>query len=157
MSHISEKVGVMSGDQQFVTVRVGGSLFGLPIAAVHEVFVPDHVTRVPLAPSEVKGILNLRGRIVTTIDLRDLLGFEPSDAKDRTAVGIGYRNEFFGLIIDEVGEVLSLDGGAQKPVPLNLEARWAEIVSGVHYVGGELMLILNVEQALARVTAPLAA
>jgi purine-binding chemotaxis protein CheW len=157
MTQTMEKVASMSGEQQFVTVRVGGSLFGLPIAAVHEVFVPEHVTRVPLAPPEVKGILNLRGRIVTTIDLRHLLGFEPVEAKDRTAVGIEYKNEFFGLVIDEVGEVLSLDTAARKPVPLNLEARWAEIVSGVHYVGGELLLVLDVEQALARVTAPLAA
>ncbi|MBK1622006.1 MULTISPECIES: chemotaxis protein CheW [Afifella] len=145
-----------SAANQYVTVRIGGQRFGLPIAAVHEVFVPEQVTRVPLAPKEVEGVLNLRGRIVTTIDLRQLLGFPPSDAKEKMAVGIEYKSESFGLIIDEVGEVMHLEE-ALEPCPPNLDPRWAEIVKGVYHVSGELMLILDVEAALARVTVALAA
>jgi len=58
---------------EFVTVTIGGHLFGLPIARVQDVFVPDRLTRVPLAPPEVAGILNLRGRVVTAIDMRSRL------------------------------------------------------------------------------------
>jgi len=157
MSEINQTGNVPSTENQYVTVRIGGQLFGLPIAAVHEVFVPEHVTRVPLAPKEVEGVLNLRGRIVTTIDLRQLLGLPPAETDKKMAVGIEHKSESFGLIIDEVGEVLSLDEATREPCPPNLDPRWAELVEGVHRISGELLLVLNVQAALAGVTAALAA
>ncbi|MBZ8131815.1 chemotaxis protein CheW [Afifella sp. IM 167] len=157
MSDIIEVGNVPSTKNQYVTVRIAGQLFGLPIDAVHEVFVPEHVTRVPLAPKEVQGVLNLRGRIVTTIDLRQLLGLPPQDSDRKMAVGIEYKSESFGLIIDEVGEVLSLDEATREPCPPNLDPRWAELVEGVHRVSGELLLVLDVQASLAGVTAALAA
>jgi purine-binding chemotaxis protein CheW len=141
---------------QYVTVRVAGQLFGLPILAVHEVFVPDRVTRVPLAGDEIEGVLNLRGRIVTTINMRRLLGYPPNGAAGTMAVGIEYKGEAYGLIIDEVGEVLTLDAVHREAPPANLDRRLADIVVGVHRLAGELMLILDVERALGRVSAPTA-
>jgi purine-binding chemotaxis protein CheW len=94
---------------------------------------------------------------VTTIDLRRLLGLPCPEAAGRMAVGIEYKGESYGLLIDEVGEVLSLDSAEWEPNPANLDRRWNEVVSGVHRVSGELMLILDVERALARVTTDLAA
>ena len=134
---------------QYVTVRIGGQLFGLPILAVHEVFIADRVTRVQLAPEEIEGVLNLRGRIVTTINMRRLLGFPPNeDARETMAVGVDYKGESYGLIIDTVGEVLSVDASTRQPNPANLDRRWAEISAGVHRLSGELMVILDVERVL---------
>ncbi|TCT07960.1 chemotaxis protein CheW [Aquabacter spiritensis] len=134
---------------QYVTVRIGGQLFGVPIEIVHEVFTPDRITRVPLAPSEIEGVLNLRGRIVTMVNMRRLLGL--SGAADAvTAVGIERSGEAFGLIIDEVGEVLVLETGHREPNPSNLDPRWTELVTGVHRLTDELMLVLDVERALGR-------
>ncbi len=65
---------------EYVTVTVEAQLFGLPIARVQDVFIPDRLTRVPLAPDEVAGILNLRGRIVTAIEMRSRLGLPPRPA-----------------------------------------------------------------------------
>ena len=62
--------------KEYVTATVGGQLFGLPILRVQDVFLPERITRVPLAPPEVAGVLNLRGRIVTLIDMRRSLGLE---------------------------------------------------------------------------------
>jgi purine-binding chemotaxis protein CheW len=157
MSRNVAKADVISAATQYVTVRIGGQLFGLPIASVHEVFVPDRITRVPLAPGEIEGVLNLRGRIVTTIDLRRLLGLPAPEATGRMAVGIEFKGESYGLLIDEVGEVMSLDSAEWEPNPANLDRRWNEVVSGVHRISGELMLILDVERALARVATELAA
>ncbi len=72
---------------QYITVRVHDQLFGLPIAAINEVFVPEQITRVKLAPREVAGVLNLRGRIATMIEMRALLGFPPREAGSLVAAG----------------------------------------------------------------------
>lgn len=140
---------------QFVTFRIGGQLFGTPILGVHEVFELERVARVPLAPPEIDGVLNLRGRIVTTIAMRSLLGFPPraTTAERSLAIGVEFKGEFYGLVIDEVGEVMALDGARSEPVPANLDRRWAETVAGVFRLDGELMLIIDIERALGRVSA----
>src|SRR3982751_5191213 len=97
---------------EYVTVMIGGQLFGLPINRVQDVFMLDRLTRVPLAPPEIAGVLNLRGRIVTAIDMRRRLGLPPlAERKAMMAVGIEIRGESFGLIIDQVGEVMKLADG----------------------------------------------
>ncbi len=79
---------------EYVTATVGGQLFGLPISRVQDVFAPDRLTRVPLAPPEIAGLLNLRGRIVTAIDLRRRLGLEAFAADaPRMAIGVEYKGE----------------------------------------------------------------
>src|SRR5213595_2185206 len=118
---------------EYVTVMIGGQLFGLPISRVQDVFMPDRVTRVPLAPPEIAGVLNLRGRIVTTIDMRRRLGLPPrSDDKPSMAVGIELKGESYGLLIDSVGEVMKLGEDTRESNPVNLNARLARVSGGVH-------------------------
>ena len=144
---------------QYVTVVIGGQLFGLPISQVHDVFVPECVTCVPLAPPEVQGVLNLRGRIVTAINMRRRLSLPPLEGgQTMMAVGIEYKSESYGLVIDTVGEVLTLPDSSREPNPTNLDQRWAEISAGVHRLEGQLMVILDVERLLgAMMNEPLAA
>src|SRR5476651_2870051 len=95
---------------EYVTAMIGGQLFGLPIVRVQDVFIPERLTRVPLAPPEIAGVLNLRGRIVTLIDMRVRLGLEARrDDTPSMAIGVESRGESYGLLIDSVGEVLKLD------------------------------------------------
>ena len=92
---------------EFVTATVGGQLFGLPISRVQDVFKPEGLTRVPLAAPEIAGLLNLRGRIVTVIDLRRRLDFErrrAAAACSRSASST--KAESYGLLIESIGEVL---------------------------------------------------
>ncbi|WP_310621453.1 chemotaxis protein CheW [Flexibacterium corallicola] len=143
---------------QFVTVVIGGQLFGIPIAQVHDVFVPEKVTRVPLAPPEVEGVLNLRGRVVTAINMRRRLNLEPlANEEGMMAVGIEYKGESFGLVIDSVGEVLSLAKQEMEENPSNLDAHWAEISGGVHRLSGQLMVVLDVDRLLTSLIEPKAA
>ena len=147
-----------SGQIQYVTVFIGGQLFGLPIHKVHDVFVPESMTRVPLSAPEVAGVLNLRGRIVTAINMRRRLGLPQREGNHGImAVGIEYRGESYGLIIDEVGEVLNLDAAGREANPANLDGRWAEISGGVHRLSGQLMVILDVERVLGRMQGDMAA
>src|ERR1700754_2057067 len=94
---------------EYVTAVIGGQLFGLPISRVQDVFKPSRLTQVPLAPPEIAGILNVRGRIITVIDMRRRLGVVHDDSRLPTmAVGIECRGESYGLLIDEIGEVMRL-------------------------------------------------
>src|ERR1700748_2560197 len=87
---------------EYVPPGVGGELFGLPISRVQDVFMPDRLTRVPLSSQEIAGVLNLRGRIVTVVDMRARLGLpRPDDGKPPMAVGVDLRGESYGLLIDE--------------------------------------------------------
>jgi purine-binding chemotaxis protein CheW len=134
---------------EYVTVMLGGQLFGLPISRVQDVFKPDRMTRVPLAPPEIAGVLNLRGRIVTAIDMRGRLALPERDGKrPPMAIGIECRGESYGLVIDAVGEVVTLDDNAREPNPVNLGAALARISAGVHRLERRLLVILDVDRVL---------
>jgi purine-binding chemotaxis protein CheW len=134
---------------EYVTAVVGGELIGLPILRVQDVFMPEGVTRVPLAPSEVAGVINLRGRIVTLIDLRCRFGMAPrADGVAAMAVGVESGGESYGLMIDSIGEVLRLSDGDREPNPVNLDPRLARISSGIHRLDGRLLMVIDVERVL---------
>jgi len=134
---------------EYVTAMVGGQLFGLPIVRVQDVFIPERLTRVPLAPPEIAGVLNLRGRIVTLVDMRCRLGLGERDEKiPAMAVGVESRGESYGLLIDNVGEVLKLDITACEPNPTNLDPRLASVSTGIHRLDGQLLMVLDVDRVL---------
>ena len=135
--------------KEYVTAMIGDQLFGLPILRVQDVFIPERLTRVPLAPPEIAGVLNLRGRIVTLIDMRDRLGLgERSDDAPLMAIGVESRGESYGLLIDSVGEVLKLDDAARESNPVNLDPRLARVSIGIHRLDGQLLMIVDVDQIL---------
>jgi purine-binding chemotaxis protein CheW len=134
---------------EYVTATVGGQLFGLPISRVQDVFMPERLTRVPLAPPEIAGLLNLRGRIVTAIDMRRRLGLEAlADHAPRMAVGVEAKGESYGLLIDVIGEVLKLPTSGREDNPVNLDAALARVSAGVHRLDDKLLVVLDVDRVL---------
>jgi purine-binding chemotaxis protein CheW len=135
---------------EYVTFTTGEQLFGVPIARVQEVFRPGRITRVPLAGTQIAGVLNLRGRIVTVIDMRSRLGLKASDegGEPAMAIGIESRGESFGLLVDTLGEVLKLADGEREANPVNLDRKLARVAAGVYRLEGELMVVLDVERVL---------
>src|ERR1700741_4745525 len=132
-----------------VPAVMGGQLFGLPISRVQDVFMPERLTRVPLASSEIAGVLNLRGRIVTVVDMRARLGLpKADDGKPPMAVGVDQRGESYGLLIDQIGEVLRLPDDSRQDNPVNLDPRMARLAGGVHRLDGQLMVVLDVDRVL---------
>ena len=131
-SNENKEIGATS---EFVTVHIDGQLFGLPIEQVEDVFMPDAITEVPLSNPQVAGVLNLRGRIVTAIDMRKRLGLPP-------------RSDGGTPIIDRVGEVLRLGRRTFEKNPANLDVRWSSISAGVHRLDGQLLVLLDVERIL---------
>ena len=141
--------GGESAFTEYVTATIGGQLFGLPISRVQDVFKPERLTRVPLASNEVAGVLNLRGRIVTAIDMRTRLGLpKADDDKPPMAMGVEMRGESYGLLIDQIGEVLKLPDDSRETNPVNLDPRMATMASGVHRLNGQLMVVLDVDKVL---------
>ncbi|KMO18932.1 chemotaxis protein CheW [Methylobacterium platani] len=134
----------------YVTVLLGDELFGLPIDRVHDVFIATNLTDVPLAPPEIKGLLNLRGRVVTALCLRRRLGLPDRTGDGRNmAVGLEHGGEAYGLLVDQVGEVMKLATDTYEPNPVHLDTRWRAVSRGVHRLDGRLLIILDVEAVLA--------
>lgn len=134
----------------FVTVVIAGQLFGIPVSRVQDVFSSESITSVPLARQEVAGVLNLRGRIVTAVDVRERLGLKKREVTGQAmAIGIEKGGESYGLIIDEVGEVLSLDSSGFETNPSNLNPRWQEVSKGIYRLEECLLVILDVDRVLS--------
>jgi purine-binding chemotaxis protein CheW len=133
----------------FVTVITAGQLFGLRLDRVRDVFVPRGLSRVPLAPPEVAGVLNLRGRIVTAVDLRLRLGLAPrEEGMTPLAIGIEKHGELYGIIVDQAGDVLRFNRSTFEANPVNLDASWAAVCAGVHRLKTGLMVVLDVDKVL---------
>ena len=134
---------------EYVTVTIGDHLFGLPISRVQDVFVPDRLTRVPLAPAEVAGILNLRGRVVTAIEMRARLDLGTREAgRPVMAIGIELKGESYGLLVDAVGEVMQLAAGECEAKPANLDPRLGRVAAGVYRLESQLLIVLDVDRVL---------
>jgi purine-binding chemotaxis protein CheW len=137
-----------------VAVTIGDQLFGIPIRRVHDVFTISELTPVPLARADVAGLLNIRGRVVTAIDLRRRLGLPaPAQPKRRIAVGIEVGGESFGLIVDDVREILSpADDGEDHAG--HLGERWAALSRAVHRLENSLLIELDVDAVLDLAPSP---
>ena len=138
-----------AGASDFVTMTVADQLFGIPVLAVQDVLGPQRITRIPLAPREVAGALNLRGRIVTAIDVRSRLNLPTRNADSPgMSVVVDHKGELYSLIVDAVGEVMSLPADAYERNPTTLDPRWREVSSGVHRLEGRLLVTLDVDRLL---------
>lgn len=147
-AHVTERAP-SAESQMYVTMRIDGQLFGISVRHVRDVLRQQKVSSIPLAPKEVAGSLNLRGRIVTVIDVRSRLGHMPreEDGKNMFVV-VELKGELYSLKVDMVGEVLTVpDGSIEKP-PAHLDASWKDIATGIHKLSGELLIIANVQTIL---------
>jgi purine-binding chemotaxis protein CheW len=137
--------GHLNTMREFVTMRIGGQLFGISVMAVQDVIRKQRVTGVPHAPMIVAGVLNLRGRIVTAIDMRKRLGLEPyPDPEKIMKVVVEYQHELFALMVDAVGDVLTLSLSQIERSPANLNETWKQVSAGVYKLDKELLVVLDI-------------
>ncbi|MCR9257472.1 MAG: chemotaxis protein CheW [Alphaproteobacteria bacterium] len=135
--------------QQYVTVFIRNQMFGIPVLQVHDILANQKITRIPLAPQEVAGSLNLRGRIVTAIDVRRRLRLPPrDDGKNSMSVVVEVDGEPYSLIVDSVGEVLSLSDAKLEKNPSTLDPLWREVSAGIFRLDNRLMVVLDTTRLL---------
>lgn len=133
-----------------LTLLVDGRLCGIPVPRVRDVLRGDQIARVPLAPPGVAGVLNLRGRIVTAVDLRNRLGLPPAESgAGGMSVVVEHEGELYSLLADDVREVLSLSADVREDAPATLSEAWREHTSAVHRLEGGLLIELDTERLLA--------
>ncbi len=135
--------------REFVTFIVGKQLCGIPVLNVQDVLGPQRITRVPLAPPEVAGSLNLRGRIVTAVDLRLRMGLTPRPEEDKgMSVVVEHKGELYSLVVDSVGEVLNLREDSFESNPATLDMEWRRFSEGVYRLKEGLLVVLNGDSLL---------
>lgn len=139
---------MLKNARDFLTIRIAGQIFGIPVLQVQDVLGELRVTKVPLAPPEVLGSLNLRGRIVTAINVRKRLGLPKDKSASNMSVVVEYDNELFSLVIDQVGDVLSLQKDSFEKTPATLDPLWKDISAGIYRLEKELLIVLDVPKLI---------
>jgi purine-binding chemotaxis protein CheW len=139
----------MPSEKRYASCRVGDLLVGVPVDAVQEVTASAELTPVPLAPSVVSGLMNLRGRIVTAIDLRRSLRLVDRPI-DQPPINLILRTDSgsIGLQVDSVGDVLDVDEGDFEPPPGTLRGPLRELITGAYKLDDGLLLVLNTERVV---------
>jgi purine-binding chemotaxis protein CheW len=147
---VLDRTEQVTGEEQvYVTLTVAGQLCGIPVLGVRDILAEQPITRIPLAPPDIAGSLNLRGRIVTAIDLRRRLNLPaPEGDKKRMSVVAEPGGELYALQVDQVSEVMSLDAKLFERNPPTLDRNWALFSDGIYRLDGRLLVILNVARLL---------
>lgn len=135
-------------EQVFVTVYVDKQLFGIPVERVQDILIPERIANIPLAPKEVAGAINLRGRIVTVINVRKRLGLPDTTETNRMCTTVELGNELYSLMVDNVGAVVTLNTDKIEANPSTLNPKWRGISAGVIRLEKELMIVLDIDSLL---------
>ena len=140
---------IAEGTEEFVTFTIAAQLFGIPVLKVQDVVSSYRITRIPLAPPEVMGSLNLRGRVVTAIDMRARLGL-PSRSADAGCMSIvaEHGHELYSLVVDSVGEVLALSATTFERNPPTLDPKFRAVSDGIYRLDDQLLVVLDVNRLL---------
>jgi len=133
-----------AGEESYFTVFAGGEAFGLSVLHTQTIFRITSVTPIPLGPIDIVGLVNLRGRIVTAVSLRRRLGIPVDELQNSLAIGIEHKGENFALIVDEVGDVLTLDASMRVQIPAHFDPARSRLMTGLYKVGNLLIPALNI-------------
>jgi purine-binding chemotaxis protein CheW len=132
-----------------VTFILGNQLFGIPVLQVQDVLQPQKIARVPLAPPQICGSINLRGKIVTALHMRNCLKLPPDTTITNSMfIVVEYKGELYSLMVDRVGDVMSLPTDKFEPNPINLDPTWRSVAGGVYRLDGKLLVVLDVGHLL---------
>jgi len=136
----------MATTQQFSTFYLADRLYGIPVMRVQEVTRALSMTRVPLAPAYVHGLINLRGQIATAIGLRDLFATKDVAPEEHMNVVCNINGHLFSLLVDKIGDVMEVDEAEFERAPDTVPVSIKKFMSGVYKVKGDLLSIINVDQ-----------
>jgi purine-binding chemotaxis protein CheW len=135
---------------QLATSWLDGALYGVEVAHVQEVLKSQGLTRVPLAPAAVAGLINLRGQVVTAIELRERLGRPPRpEGTDAVVIVVRLHGEAVSLLVDAIADVVDVDPADFEAPPDTLDGAGRELIRGAFKLDGHLLLALDVHKAVS--------
>jgi len=136
--------------RQLATFVLDGARYGIDVLRVQEALRPQERTPVPLAPAGTAGLVNLRGQVVLTFDLRVRLGLPPlADDAEPMMLVVRLGDEPVSLLVDEIGDVLDVDDDLFAPPPDTLDPKLRDVLVGAYTLSEGLLLALDVERAVA--------
>ena len=134
---------------QLATFRLDGDLYGVEVEHVQEVLRSQGLTRVPLAPKAVAGLINLRGQVVTAIELRERLGRKPRpEGQEAVVIVVRLHGEAVSLLVDSIADVVDVDVRDFEAPPDTLDGAGRELIRGAYKLAGQLLLALDVNRAV---------
>lgn len=134
---------------QYVTFVVQNQLFGIPALLIEEIIGMLPLTKIPLAPKEIEGALNLRGRVVTALNIRTLLGLSDRQQNDKFMnIVIADKNDLYCIVVDKVDEVMFLSQSTMSPNPSSMNVLWQEYSDGVFQIKDNLLIVLKPDALL---------
>jgi purine-binding chemotaxis protein CheW len=141
--------GTAQAHAEYVTFRLADQWLGIPVMAVQEVLAAQRIAHVPMAPNAIAGFLNLRGQIVTALDLRCTLRLDPrAPDADVMNVVVRHEGELFAFMVDEVGDVVSVPNRSVESTPATLDARWRAASVGIVRREHDLLLVMSVNEVI---------
>jgi purine-binding chemotaxis protein CheW len=141
------KASATSG--QLATFRLDGDLYGIEVEHVQEVLRSQQLTRVPLAPTAVAGLINLRGQVVTAIELRERLGRKPRpEGQEAVVIVVRLHGEAVSLLVDSIADVVDVDLRDFEAPPDTLDGAARDLIRGAYKLDGQLLLALDVNRAV---------
>lgn len=147
---MSESTQSTANTNLYATFTVNDLYFGVEVCKVQEVLRYQAMTRIPLAPKVLRGLINLRGQIVTAIDIRERLRLPPDpDSRMPMSMIVRTGEGAVSFLVDEIGEVIDLNAATFEPCPETLDLGLKEVIDGVHKLDGRLLLVLNTDRTLA--------
>ena len=154
MSETTEPAVVNNGQAerktlQLVTLTIADQMFGIPVLSVQDVLAPQPVASVPLAHPVVAGLINLRGRIVTAIDMRRRMALPARDeGAAEMSVVVEYQNELYSLNIDAIGDVVSVPVDQIEANLATLDPLWRSFADGIYRLDDQLLVVLDIIRLL---------
>lgn len=139
-----------TGRQQLATFNLCEHTYGIDVSRVQEVLKAQERTRVPLAPPSIAGLINLRGQVLTAVDLREQMQLpsREEDAPDPMVVVVRTAGEAIALLVDTIGAVVTVEESKFETPPDNLDPKWRDLIKGAYKLEGSLLLALDVDQAI---------
>jgi purine-binding chemotaxis protein CheW len=138
---------------QAILVHIGNHLFGINISTIRDILFEQKITSVPLAQPEIMGVINLRGKIVTALNMREILGLNAfSDEIRKNHIIIQHKDELFDIVVDKVGEVISFDSSEIQETPIIIDSDWQKMVIGVVKQKDIIVSLINTDTIVSIVS-----
>ncbi len=145
VSHVSDLVD----HEEFATMFVGGLMFGIQVSVIQDILAETCIVPVPLTPDDIRGVINLRGRVVTAIDLRRRLQMPlENDQSTFMSTVVEFESEYYSLLVDKVGEVVTLPINGLERNPPTLQMEIAKFSKGIYRLQDKLLVILDIKKIL---------